>query len=95
MRGVDFEAVLADRLLQRVQGPSEVSGAATMRQHGARPKQEFSPVQRKEQQERLAATKADTKVKHARCWEAAAKLAAGIWNRSRTTEDDHPYLQRK
>ena len=61
----------------------------------ARPEKEFSAVQRKALQERLAAAKADTMAEQERRWKAAAKLAASIWNRSRTAEDDHPYLQRK
>lgn len=61
----------------------------------ARPEKEFSAAQRKALHERLAAAKADTKAEQDRRWTAAAKLAASIWNRSRTAEDDHPYLKRK
>ena len=60
-----------------------------------RPEKEFSAVQRKALHERLTAAKADTKAEQERRWKAAAKLAASIWNRSRTAENDHPYLQRK
>ena len=61
----------------------------------ARPEREFSAAQRKALHERLAATKADSRAEQERRWKAAAKLAASIWNRSRTAGDDHPYLQRK
>lgn len=61
----------------------------------AKPEREFSSAQRKALHERLAAAKADTRAGQERRWKAAAKLAASIWNRSRTAGDDHPYLQRK
>ena len=61
----------------------------------AKPEKEFSAAQRKALHERLAAAKADTKAEQERRWKAAAKLAASIWNRSRTAGDDHPYLKRK
>lgn len=61
----------------------------------AKPEKEFSAAQRKALHERLAAAKADTKAEQDRRWKAAAKLAASIWNRSRTAGDDHPYLKRK
>lgn len=60
-----------------------------------KPEKEFSAAQRKALHERLAAAKADTKAEQERRWKAAAKLAASIWNRSRTAGDDHPYLKRK
>ncbi len=61
----------------------------------AKREKEFSAAQRKALHERLAAAKADTRTEQERRWKAAAKLAASIWNRSRTAGDDHPYLQRK
>ena len=61
----------------------------------ARPEREFSAAQHKALHERLAAAKADTKAEQERRWKAAAKLAASIWNCSRTAEDNHPYLERK
>ena len=61
----------------------------------ARPEKELTTAQRKALHERLAAAKADTKAEQERRWKAAAKLAASIWNCSRTAEDNHPYLERK
>ena len=61
----------------------------------ARPEREFSAAQHKALHERLAAAKADTKAEQERRWKAAAKLAASIWNCSRTAKDNHPYLERK
>ena len=60
-----------------------------------KPERELTTAQRKALHERLAAAKADTKAEQERRWKAAAKLAASIWNCSRTAEDNHPYLERK
>ncbi len=60
-----------------------------------RPEREFSAAQRKALHERIQVIRAHNEAEQDRRWKAAAKLAASIWNRSRTTGDDHPYLQRK
>lgn len=56
---------------------------------------ELTAAQRKALHERIRAIRAHNEAEQERRWKAAAKLAASIWNRSRTAGDDHPYLKRK
>lgn len=60
-----------------------------------KPDKELTAVERDTLRERIRAIKAHKETEQTRRWQAAAKLAASIWNRSRTAGDDHPYLQRK
>lgn len=61
----------------------------------ARPEKELTAAQRKALHERIRAIRAHNEAEQARRWQAAATLAASIWNRSRTAGDNHPYLERK
>ncbi len=61
----------------------------------ARPEKELPTAERKALHERIRAIRAHNEAEQARRWQAAAKLAASIWNRSRTAGDNHPYLERK
>ena len=60
-----------------------------------RPEKELTAAQRRALHERIRAIKTHNEAEQERRWRAAAKLAASIWNRSRTAGDDHPYLKRK
>lgn len=61
----------------------------------ARPEKELTAAQRKALHERIRVIRTHNEAEQERRWQAAAKLAASIWNCSRTAENDHPYLQRK
>lgn len=61
----------------------------------ARPEKELTAAQRKALHERIRVIRTHNEAEQERRWKAAAKLAASIWNRSRTAGDDHPYLKRK
>lgn len=61
----------------------------------ARPEKELTAAQCKALHERIRGIRTHNEAEQARRWQAAATLAASIWNRSRTAGDDHPYLQRK
>lgn len=60
-----------------------------------KPEKELTAAERNALRERIRAIKAHKETEQNRRWQAAAKLAANIWNRSRNAGDDHPYLQRK
>ena len=60
-----------------------------------KPEKELTAAERDALRERIRAIKAHKETEQNRRWQAAAKLAASIWNCSRNAGDDHPYLQRK
>ncbi|WP_337382466.1 DUF927 domain-containing protein [Desulfovibrio sp.] len=60
-----------------------------------KPERDMDTTQRKALRERIARTKAETEAEQERRREAAAKLAGSIWNRGKSAENDHPYLQKK
>lgn len=60
-----------------------------------KPEKELTAAERDALRERTRAIKAHKETEQNRRWQAAAKLAASIWNCSRNAGDDHPYLQRK
>lgn len=60
-----------------------------------KPDKELTAAEREALRERIRAIRVQREAEQLRRWQVAAKLAASIWNRSRTAGDDHPYLQRK
>ena len=60
-----------------------------------KPEKELTAAERDALRERIRAIKAHKETEQNRRWQAAAKLAASIWNCSRNAGDNHPYLQRK
>ena len=60
-----------------------------------KPKKELTAAERDALRERFRAIRADKETEQTRRWQAAAKLAASIWNHALLADAGHPYLQRK
>ena len=60
-----------------------------------KPEKELTAAERNALHDRIRAIRAYNEAKQARRWQAAAKLAACIWNHALSVDAGHPYLQRK
>ena len=60
-----------------------------------KPEKELTAAERDALRERIRAIRADKDTEQTRRWQAAATLAASIWNHALPADDGHPYLQRK
>lgn len=60
-----------------------------------KPKKELTAAERDALRERFRAIRADKETEQTRRWQAAAKLAASIWNHALLADAGHPYLQRR
>lgn len=60
-----------------------------------KPEKELTAAERDALRERIRAIRADKETEQTRRWQAAATLAASIWNHALPADDGHLYLQRK
>lgn len=60
-----------------------------------KPGKELTAAERDALRERIRAIRAYKETEQTRRWQAAAKLAASIWNHALPADGGHPYLQRK